>query len=409
MKAKLIKVLMALVVSSTIITNVGLEAVCAKEELVGVVQKEEAKVKNVEDIIQEEETGVIPYEYWEECKPLILNVCEELGVEDIKEVTFEEIKGIKRIYLANEGLTGLPKIIEKFTGLEQLYIHGNKFEKIPEEIYKLKNLHSLILSNNDMITEIPKDIANLSNLKSLIISNKNLTNISEEIKSLSSLKELIINGNKNISGQLEKIFNINSLERLSLDSCNLVDLGDDISKLKNLKWLSIKDNQFTSNPVLPGVQIDSWRNLIPRVYENKQLILSSSELNITKGNTVSQDMLRGLLLVDKSGMGYQEKTEMLNSGHDIELVLDDKIISLEELKNLTPGKYKARLKLAVAELENTTAITKDYIDITITEKDEAGDSKNNDLVKTGDVGSISNLFAVGSIAGGATLLLKKKK
>jgi len=67
-------------------------------------------------------------------------------------------------------------------------------EYLPNELFNLKTLITLNLSNNK-IKEIDKQIENLVNLKDLNLENNDIADLPKEILKLSNLSRLNLNGN----------------------------------------------------------------------------------------------------------------------------------------------------------------------------------------------------------------------
>jgi Leucine-rich repeat (LRR) protein len=128
-----------------------------------------------------------------------------------------------------------------------------KSDKIPDSIFKMTNLHTLIISGMDcdygnhtncwMVKEIPKEIKNLKKLITLRFTQNAIQEIPNELSELKELKLIDLTDNVGLSSVVN-ITKIKSLESLLLYGCNLTKLPDNIGELKNLKELGLTGNNF---------------------------------------------------------------------------------------------------------------------------------------------------------------------
>jgi len=114
------------------------------------------------------------------------------------------------------------------------YIQRVKIKTIPKEIFNLKNIKKIDLSNNNL-SFVPKEISNFENLTSLNLSHNNINLLPDSLDKLISLEELNISYNK---------LNI---------------LPDNIIQLINLKYLFMKNN----NLLLTKIQ-EKWLDKLKR-------------------------------------------------------------------------------------------------------------------------------------------------
>lgn len=128
--------------------------------------------------------------------------------------------------------------IELFTlkNLQKLDLSENEFENIPDEIWNLEDLVELSLN----ISTIPKEIKNLKRLKRLEISGKDLRRIPDEISELALLETLII-CNCEIYELPESIKKLTSLRNIGLMNLSDLDLIDTFKKLSSLPYLKVLD------------------------------------------------------------------------------------------------------------------------------------------------------------------------
>ena len=369
--------------------------------LIGDVDYEEEEKPEIN--IPEDATGVIPFEYWENCTPLMTATYAALDGKNISEITFEDLATIDTLYLINQDLDDLPQLVTKYTNLKNLFIDSNKFREIPKEIFEIKNLEVLSLSGNG------------------------LNYISDKIGTLSNLSCLDLSYNTGIQDSLDNVFELTSLSELHLSGCNLYTISDKINNLKNLSYLGLYDNQLTS---INGYA-DSIFNSGNLFYlENdfyKQMILKNTDVTLSKEDLTNKEYLNSLVEV-KSINPYNDidYSDELNPGHVLEFIVDGKVVSAEELSKYPDGTYEASLKIQSADISNTAAITADTVKVKIegntnttldstnstkpstgTNNNNSNGSKPNKLPQTGNLGSLGLLFTgLLSLAGGSKLFNK---
>lgn len=378
--------------------------------------------------IPDNATGLIPYENWQNCTPLMMFTTAYLGVSDIREVTYEDLKNIEFLVIANQGLNDLPKIVEQYTSVKEVYISGNNFKKVPDEIFKLKDIQTIFLSSNN-IKELPKELEGLESLKDIYIDDNDINNISCDFSEMKKLDTLYLSDNPNISSQLNKIYNAKSISYLSLENCNLynIDYRNGLIPMKNLRYVNLSNNQIVGFIDAKGFQLDMYNNFFFNFDGyNKQLKLKENKLDIERNEKLTQEELRKLVEVKGLNLNDNETLEELNKNHNITFVINNNEYTVEQIAKLKVGKYKAKLKIEVADMYNTTTMTDKEIDLTVSGKDDpesinpnVTDNKNpnvvenknpNNLPKTGGASAAAvAMLGLGATIGGAGLLKKKKE
>ena len=138
------------------------------------------------------------------------------------------------LYILSNDLEGLTLNHCKLKGL------------IPTNLYKLKNLVNLCISDNELSGTISENIGNLSCLENMTLINCGLYGkIPDGVFKLTNLKILCLSGNK-LTGQLsEKIGNLKKLKVLELKSNQLTGhVPENILNLNNLEELLLDFNKF---------------------------------------------------------------------------------------------------------------------------------------------------------------------
>lgn len=412
------------------------------------------KIGNVEVNTDEDEinipdnaTGKIPVNYWEDCRPLMQNVVEALQINNIEDVTYEDIAKIEMMNLSNQELSSLPKIISKFKALRYLALPGNNFNVIPKVIYGFKDLEVLNFAYNK-ISEIPKELSKLDNLQVLNFYSNDICKIDDNFKDIKNLKALMLSSNKNIGSEVDKLWGIQSLEELNIEECNLTEISDEVSNLSSSAKVSFYNNQLVNIPEnkLRGTreELNIFKNA--NVYSYKQLSITKDNLEFNKANGVTQDRLRNLVelkfvipdeVITNEQIGQSEK---ILPAHTITFVVNGKEYTEAEIRKFKSGTYKAQLKIQSADINNTCAITEESMNLIITGKDDGevinpSDSSNNgqetgnssldnmnnsikknttsttsSLPKTGGISAIAlSLVGIASISSGVFVGRKKKK
>ncbi|XP_046660905.1 leucine-rich repeat-containing protein 40-like isoform X2 [Homalodisca vitripennis] len=106
----------------------------------------------------------------------------------------------------------------------ELHLPNIGLAGLPENIFELKNLKILDLSQNH-IDWLPESFGKLSSLEELIISKCNVTYLPENFNQISSLKKLLLDHNK------------------------LTDVRNELTGLLELKWLDLYDNMLEEFPI----------------------------------------------------------------------------------------------------------------------------------------------------------------
>ncbi|XP_019616597.1 PREDICTED: malignant fibrous histiocytoma-amplified sequence 1 homolog [Branchiostoma belcheri] len=122
--------------------------------------------------------------------------------------------------------------------------------QLPEEVFELKELEALDLTNNKNI-DLSNQLIKLTNLKVLSLRGCNLTRVPAAVMKLPQLEMLILSNNGGITLP-DDMSGLTNLTVLHLDSCNLHTLPPVVLKLTNLQvldisadWNSIQVFQFS--------------------------------------------------------------------------------------------------------------------------------------------------------------------
>ncbi len=135
----------------------------------------------------------------------------------------------------------------KYRRVTELNILGQELEKIPEQIYKLDKLQTLMLPCNE-IREITDHIESLTELQKLYLSNNKIKYISPFIGNLTELQELHLERNQ------------------------LTYLPDQLEDLTKLDYLNITHNEITERTSI---------DMLKRMHKGRTTIFYSNPLNLT--------------------------------------------------------------------------------------------------------------------------------
>ncbi|XP_019639911.1 PREDICTED: malignant fibrous histiocytoma-amplified sequence 1-like isoform X2 [Branchiostoma belcheri] len=116
----------------------------------------------------------------------------------------------------------------------------NRLAQLPEEVFELKELEALDLTNNKDI-DLSNQLTKLPNLKVLSLHNCNLKTVPAAVMKLPQLEMLILSNNENITLP-DGMSGLTNLTVLDLDKCDLDTLPPVVLKLSNLQVLDITAN-----------------------------------------------------------------------------------------------------------------------------------------------------------------------
>ena len=161
---------------------------------------------------------------------------------------FQTFKNMRSLTLINESIKDISLIISNLpnpTSLYYLCLNQNEISNL-DNIDKLTNLEELQINYN-FIEKIPKNIFNLKQLKTFWACENNISTIENIPINLESLW-LANNYIENIPENLNKLVN---LKQLNLAGNFISDLKDlyIISELKNLNQIYLQDINFGENPI----------------------------------------------------------------------------------------------------------------------------------------------------------------
>jgi Leucine-rich repeat (LRR) protein len=163
-------------------------------------------------------------------------------IERAKKTNFLNIKDFK--------ITSLPDEVFTLVNLKTLIISGNPIRGLPEKLSNLKELQVLHAANCQIEDGgFPESVASaLVELKELNLSQNLLTNVDEFITKFPKLKMVNLSENDIMSIPEDAIYP-ESLTQINLQKNNLSTIPESFADLPNLKFLRISGNNFDQDMV----------------------------------------------------------------------------------------------------------------------------------------------------------------
>ena len=165
-------------------------------------------------------------------------------------------RNVTKIHLVSNNLAGpLPGEISRFTELTELVIDNSQSSgqvnvltgAVPIELWELKNLEVIILSNHDLVGSIPPELGRLPRLRVLHLDDNDLSGpLPAGLAGIPTLERLDVSGN-NLGGLIPPELGV-------LDSLAFLDLSNnlftgpippELGTLEKLTWLDLSSNGLT--------------------------------------------------------------------------------------------------------------------------------------------------------------------
>ena len=172
---------------------------------------------------------------------------QENGLSGKIPAELEKLENLHTLWLdGNELSGGIPAELGNLDNLVRLSLHANQLTgSIPPELGQLVDLERLFLSDNDLTGSIPRELGQLGHLEYLSLGVNNLSgNVPEELGRLTQLTFLWLNGNPLLTGPLPISFtDLEALERLYVAGTGLCAPLDDAFQVW-LQQLPVKSGLF---------------------------------------------------------------------------------------------------------------------------------------------------------------------
>jgi Leucine-rich repeat (LRR) protein len=154
---------------------------------------------------------------------------------------------VTRLYFNQLGLGKVPQVVYRFKNLEEIDLSKNTITEIPAELTTIPKLKRLQLNFNQLKHENIHFTKN-KHLEAINLQENALTTIPKEIKKNRRLNSLWI-GNNNLQSLDNQAFTgLKRLEVINLYKANLKSLPTGIKKLKSLQELDLYHNKLQTLP-----------------------------------------------------------------------------------------------------------------------------------------------------------------
>lgn len=175
-----------------------------------------------------------------------------------------ECKKLEFVRLEGAGINNIPKCIFNLNNLNGLKLFKCNLEKVPKQLFSAAKIEKVIFEDCS-IPNIQKDICRIGELKELkklrITKTKEFTKIPEELFKLKNIQSLDFSRTaiKEIPPEISKLSNLICLD---ITGCPIKKLPKEITKLPNLKCLSILFTKLRKNEIkrlkkkMPNCEID---------------------------------------------------------------------------------------------------------------------------------------------------------
>ncbi|KAK9818883.1 hypothetical protein WJX74_007529 [Apatococcus lobatus] len=195
-----------------------------------------------------------------------------------------------KLDLSECGLQRIPDSVWDLTGLEELSLHGNPLEELPEEVGRLTSLRRLQLSSCGL-HHVPASICNLTNLEGLWMLGNLVTELPADIGALTPLRMLVVHSNC-LTALPDSITALSQLTDLGAAGNRLGSLPDDIGALGSLQKLMLNGNCLQHLPTSIGnlrslQELFLQCNLLESLPDELLHLTSLHQLNLAENNLIS--------------------------------------------------------------------------------------------------------------------------
>lgn len=175
---------------------------------------------------------------------------KNLSLERISSWPFKDAipKKLDILTIVSTTFKEIPNNIAEFEKLRLLHLEDTKLKVISENIGQLPNLQTMVVLKSSQLT-LPA-ISNIKTLSSIRIEGKKgekHIGIDEEIFKCKNLTSLVIS-NRNVDKSLTQISKLDKLTGISISNCDLKHIPHEISSLESISSLTFYGNQLSSLP-----------------------------------------------------------------------------------------------------------------------------------------------------------------
>ena len=151
------------------------------------------------------------------------------------------------VYFSSTGnpLLTLPDSIGMWSNLKFMELQQTAFDTLPEGIYGLSRLQSLMINANSDTLCFTRSVKSFSkNLSELRLYNTVLDTLPEEFSQLVQVRKLVMY-KCSLTEIPPQVYALSTLSELWLDSNNLTMIPPAISQMQGLTYLSLRGNRIT--------------------------------------------------------------------------------------------------------------------------------------------------------------------
>lgn len=166
-------------------------------------------------------------------------------MHSLEDLNTGKLHGIRRLDLSC-GLTEFPRaIFELADSLEVLNLSGNALSSLPDDLYRLRHMRILFVSDNDF-TELPACIGRCEQLQVIGFKANRIRHVPAQALT-PQLRSLILTDNQ-IDSLPEALGDCAHLQKLMMAGNRLKRLPDSLARCQRLELLRIAVNQLTELP-----------------------------------------------------------------------------------------------------------------------------------------------------------------
>ncbi|CAI5950174.1 unnamed protein product [Closterium sp. NIES-65] len=219
------------------------------------------------------------------------------------------LTGLQKLFIDCMFTDIVPAAISSLSALELLTIRRSRLPN-PEEIGKLTNLHTLVLSSCADLQQLPPSLGRLSSLTRLSITNCPIVSLPEGTGQLGGLRELTLSRCKELTELPESITQVSRLENLKVRMC--IKLASAPRVMENL--LCLKELDLTG-----CVLLTETLQSLPRSLETLRLGNDTSSIILPDMSTAPN--LKKLKLINVTFMDAPATTRSLSGIKQLEMQL----------------------------------------------------------------------------------------
>ncbi len=165
-------------------------------------------------------------------------------------LSFTELSGLRSLAITVTPLEALPEDIGRLRNLRSVELTAGRYARLPDSLTQLPRLERLNVSHSSHLTELPAGIERLQVLRSLSAEgNSRLASLPDGLARLPALEELRLDGNRALHSLPDDLGQLQQLRTLSLAKCPaLRHLPESIGDLRQLRLLDLTGTGLSTLP-----------------------------------------------------------------------------------------------------------------------------------------------------------------